>query len=61
MDTRMCIIEAAGELFAERGYAGTSIRAIVKKAGVFLSAVNYHFGSKEQLLLETLKYITTHL
>lgn len=60
MDTRMSIIEAAGELFAERGYAGTSIRAIVKKAKVFLSAVNYHFGSKEQLLLETLKYITTH-
>lgn len=60
MDTRMSIIEAAGELFAEQGYAGTSIRAITRKAGVFLSAVNYHFGSKEQLLLETIRYITNN-
>ncbi len=43
------MLEAAGTLFAERGYAGVSTRQVAHKAGVNLSAINYHFGSKREL------------
>jgi AcrR family transcriptional regulator len=48
-------MRAAIALFAERGYDGTSIRAIVDKARVNQAAINYHFKSKEALYLEVLK------
>ena len=44
------IIEAAIELFAERGVAGASIAEITNRAGVARGLVNYHFGGKEQLV-----------
>jgi AcrR family transcriptional regulator len=44
------ILDAAEGLFAEKGFAETSLRAITSKAGVNLAAVNYHFGSKEALI-----------
>lgn len=50
MDTKERILDAAVRLFAERGYAGTSLRSIINEAGVNLAAVHYHFGSKEALL-----------
>ena len=53
--TRNSIMRAAIALFAERGYDGTSIRAIVSKARVNQAAINYHFKSKEALYLEVLK------
>ena len=43
------ILDAAEQLFAEKGFAETSLRLITSKAGVNLAAVNYHFGSKEEL------------
>lgn len=43
------VLEAAQDLFAERGYDGASIRAITRRAGANLGAVTYHFGSKEAL------------
>jgi AcrR family transcriptional regulator len=49
-DTRTQILDAAEHLFAERGFRGTSIRAITDRAGANLAAVGYHFGSKAQLL-----------
>jgi AcrR family transcriptional regulator len=49
--TRERLIDAAAELFARRGYAGTSIRAVTQAAGVSVSAANYHFGSKRDLLV----------
>ena len=48
--TRERLLEAAGRLFTERGYAGTSLRAVTAEAGVSVSAANYHFGSKQALL-----------
>ena len=48
--TRERILDAAGRLFAERGFDGTSLRAITTAAGVNLAAVHYHLGSKEALL-----------
>lgn len=44
------ILDTAEVLFAEKGFAETSLRAITSKAGVNLAAVNYHFGSKEALI-----------
>ncbi|MEM8561894.1 MAG: TetR/AcrR family transcriptional regulator [Pseudomonadota bacterium] len=50
--TREKIMSAAEQLFIERGYAATSMRAIADRAGVNLAATNYHFGSKHGLLTE---------
>ncbi|MBB6521730.1 TetR/AcrR family transcriptional regulator [Pseudoteredinibacter isoporae] len=44
------ILDAASVLFAERGYAETSLRTITTAAGVNLASVNYHFGSKKALI-----------
>jgi len=52
--TRERIMKAAGRLFAERGYDGTSVRAIVAKARVNQAAINYHFGGKDGLYREVL-------
>lgn len=49
-DTREKILDVAEVLFAERGIAATSLRALTKAADVNLAAVHYHFGSKESLL-----------
>jgi AcrR family transcriptional regulator len=49
-DTKRQILNAAKSLFAHGGYRATSMRAITKRAGVNLAAINYHFGSKEALL-----------
>ena len=48
-DTKEQILNVAEYLIAERGFAGTTLRNVVSKAGVNLAAVHYHFGSKEEL------------
>ena len=53
--TRNAILKSAVALFAERGYDGTSIWAIVSKARVNQAAINYHFKGKEGLYFEVLK------
>src|SRR5579885_2146384 len=50
MDTKQRILDVAEQLFAEHGFAGTSLRHIIADAGVNLAAVHYHFHSKESLL-----------
>ncbi|GLP97960.1 TetR/AcrR family transcriptional regulator [Paraferrimonas sedimenticola] len=49
-DTKHKILDAAERLFAERGFAETSLRAITSKADVNLASVNYHYGSKKELI-----------
>ena len=49
-DTRSRILDVAEELFGELGLDRVSIRAITRKAKVNLAAINYHFGSKEDLI-----------
>ncbi|WP_257279524.1 MULTISPECIES: TetR/AcrR family transcriptional regulator [unclassified Endozoicomonas] len=44
------ILDSAELLFAEHGFAETSLRTITRQAGVNLAAVNYHFGSKKALI-----------
>jgi AcrR family transcriptional regulator len=48
-------MKAAVELFAEKGFDGASVRAIVAKARVNQAAINYHFDGKDGLYLEVLK------
>lgn len=47
--TAGALIRAARELFALRGYDGTSVRAITARASANLGAITYHFGSKQAL------------
>ena len=54
-DTRQRILDSALHLFAERGYAGTSIRDIAEELGVTKAAVHYHFPSKEQIVAALLE------
>jgi AcrR family transcriptional regulator len=49
-ETRSALLEAAKRLLFERGYARTSVRDLAAEAGANLGAVNYHFGSRENLL-----------
>lgn len=48
-NTRDRILGAAGEVFAEQGFEGATVRAITERAGVNLAAVNYHFRDKAEL------------
>ena len=48
-NARTAIIEAAGELFAEHGMDGVTVRDIVRKAGANLGSLSYHFTNKEEL------------
>ena len=55
--TRERIIEAAGRLFAEKGFKETTIRDICERADANVAAVNYHFRDKENLYEEIFRYI----
>ncbi len=50
--TRNAILAAAERLYADHGFADVTLRDIVREAGVNLAAVNYHFGSKDELIAE---------
>ena len=47
--TKARIIETAGKLFAEKGFKSVTVRDIAAAAGTQISALNYHFRSKEEL------------
>lgn len=49
-DTKAALLEAAKRLVIERGYAGTTVRELAAASGTNLAAVNYHFGSRANLL-----------
>lgn len=53
--TKDRILGAAEELFAQHGFAGTSLRQVTSRADVNIAAVNYHFGSKENLVNEVFR------
>jgi AcrR family transcriptional regulator len=50
--TRAAILNAAERLYADRGFGDVTLRDIVAAADVNLAAVNYHFGSKDELIAE---------
>jgi AcrR family transcriptional regulator len=54
-DTQARVLEAASELFAERGFAGATIREIAERAQVNVATGHYHFGSKLELYREAVR------
>jgi TetR/AcrR family transcriptional regulator, regulator of cefoperazone and chloramphenicol sensitivity len=55
-EPRERILSAAGQEFAERGYEAATVRDICLAAGVNLAAVNYYFGDKQRLYVESVKH-----
>jgi AcrR family transcriptional regulator len=54
-DTKTRILDAAGQVFADRGFEKATVREICRRANVNLASVNYYFGDKERLYIETVK------
>ena len=54
-DTKDTILDAAEALFAEQGFEATTLRQLTQRAGVNLASVNYHFGTKEELVKAVLR------
>ncbi len=55
--TRLRILRAAAEIFADRGYRAATVRQICARANANIAAINYHFDSKENLYYETFKFV----
>jgi AcrR family transcriptional regulator len=55
-ETRQRLLDAAGEVFAERGFRAATVRDICQRARANIAAVNYHFGDKERLYTAVLRY-----
>jgi AcrR family transcriptional regulator len=53
--TKARVLRAATELFAERGFHGTTVRDIALRAGANVASGHYHFGSKRDLYVEVLR------
>ena len=55
-NTRGRLLEAAAEVYAEQGYRAARVREICDRAGANVAAINYHFGDKQRLYYEVLRY-----
>lgn len=58
---REALLEAAKAVLRERGYAALSTREVATAAGVPLSQIHYHFGSKQGLVLALFEYLDAQL
>ena len=56
--TKEDLINAAGELVAERGFSNVSTRAVAEKAGQNIGSIHYHFKSKEKLFQAVIRKAT---
>jgi TetR/AcrR family transcriptional regulator, regulator of cefoperazone and chloramphenicol sensitivity len=54
-DTKQRLLEAAGIVFAQKGFRDATVREICQGAQANLAAVNYYFGDKERLYIESVK------
>jgi AcrR family transcriptional regulator len=57
--SRERILEAAAELFSQRGYAGAGVDQLAARSGIAKTAIYYHFGNKEGLLAAVLERTAT--
>src|SRR4030095_8515530 len=60
-DKREQILAAAEELFAEKGFEGTSVRELAGKAKINIAMISYYFGSKEKLFESLVEKRTSYL
>ncbi|QEL18106.1 CerR family C-terminal domain-containing protein [Limnoglobus roseus] len=56
LDAKERLLDAAEEVFADKGFNAATIREIINRANVNIAAVNYYFGDKERLYIEAVKY-----
>jgi AcrR family transcriptional regulator len=56
VSTREQILEAAGPIFADQGFQAATVREICGSAGVNVAAINYYFGDKQRLYVETVTH-----
>ncbi len=61
LQTKSGILEAARQVLCELGYSGLSTRSVAAEANVPLSQIQYHFGSKEGMLLALYEYMNNQL
>jgi TetR/AcrR family transcriptional regulator, regulator of cefoperazone and chloramphenicol sensitivity len=55
-ETQKRLLEAAGQVFAEKGFQEATVRKICERAGTNIAAINYHFGDKERLYEAALRH-----
>jgi len=60
-ETRTTLLEAAKTMLRRDGYAGLSTRGVAAAAGVPLSQIHYHFGSKQGLVLALFEHLNAQL
>jgi AcrR family transcriptional regulator len=60
-ETSTSLLEAAKKVLRQKGYAGLSTRDVAMEAGVPLSQIHYHFGSKQGMLLALFEYLNAQL
>jgi AcrR family transcriptional regulator len=61
LETSTTLLEAAKKVLRQNGYAGLSTRDVAAAAGVPLSQIHYHFGSKQGLVLALFEYLNAQL
>lgn len=59
--TKERILSATLDIVGERGFEGLTVRAIAERAGTSVSAVNYHFGSKDRAVAEAFQSLSEDL
>jgi AcrR family transcriptional regulator len=61
IETSTSLLEAAKKVLQQNGYAGLSTRDVAEAAGVPLSQIHYHFGSKQRMVLALFEYLNAQL
>jgi AcrR family transcriptional regulator len=60
-ETSITLLEAAKKMLRQKGYSGLSTRDVAEAAGVPLSQIHYHFGSKQGMMLALFEYLNAQL
>jgi AcrR family transcriptional regulator len=61
IETNIALLDAAKKVLRQKGYSGLSTRDVAAQAGVPLSQIHYHFGSKQGLILALFEYLNAQL
>lgn len=61
LETSTSLLEAAKKVLRRNGYAGLSTRDVAAEAGVPLSQIHYHFGSKQGMVLALFEHLNAQL